>query len=135
MLTFSSTVLCVDDDPDDLQIITSIIKELEPDLLTATAADGEDALAYLQRAKQSGPLPVLILLDINMPRLNGKQTLALLKADPVLKAIPVVVFTTSVQPSDRLYCAHYGSEMVSKPDSVPGMRSILQKVLCKALFY
>lgn len=134
MYSSSPMVLCVDDDADDLQFITSIIKEVEPSLSTTTASDGEDALTVLKKAKQVGTLPVLILLDINMPRMNGKQALAHIKSDPVLQTIPVVVFTTSAQPADKLYCTHYGAEMVTKPDTVSKMKSVLQKLLYGALY-
>lgn len=130
----SPLVLCVDDDADDLMFITSLLQKADPSLFTAIAHDGEEALAYLAKGKLKGVLPTLILMDINMPRMNGKVALAHIKADPVLQTIPVVVFTTSSLPSDRLYCAHYGVEMVSKPDTMAQMQQVLQKLLCQTLY-
>lgn len=135
MLSPAPLVLCVDDDADDLSFITSIIHKVEPSFHVATAGDGREALSYLQATGHTSTLPALILLDINMPRMNGKEMLASIKADKRLRGIPLVVFSTSSLPSDRLYCAHFGVHMVTKPGTVAEMERVLQKVLSQVFHY
>lgn len=133
MFTSAPLVLCVDDDADDLSFITSIIHKIYPSFATATACNGREALTFLREAKEASILPSLILLDINMPGMNGKETLASIKADARLRSIPLVVFSTSSLPSDRLYCAHYGVDMITKPNYVADMERVLQKLLYQVL--
>jgi CheY-like chemotaxis protein len=97
-------VLCVDDDPDDRELICYTIGEIDPSIKIAHAEDGVEAISYLSRAKAEAALPCLVILDINMPRMDGKQTLAEMKKDTELKALPVVVFSTSNNPTDKMYC-------------------------------
>lgn len=135
MPPFNSLILCVDDDVDDLFFITSIIQKEEPSFQTEVATNGAEALRYLEEAKEKGTLPALILLDINMPMVNGKEVLSKMKADAALATIPVVVFTTSNLPSDRLFCAHYGVDLATKPGSVPEMERLIQKLLNRVFHY
>lgn len=126
-------ILCVDDDADDLFFLTTAVQKANSALHTATASNGEEALRYLQGAGRTGLFPSLIILDINMPGLDGKQVLAQLKADPLFRNIPVVMYTTSSSLMDKTYCARYGVPMVTKPvryeeimASVQGMLSVLE---------
>lgn len=135
MRSSAPLVLCVDDDADDLSFITSIIHKVEPSFHVATAHDGREALSYLQAAEKMKVLPALILLDINMPRMNGKEMLAALKANRQLRSIPLVVFSTSSLPSDRLYCAHFGVDMITKPGTIGEMERVLQKLLNQVFHY
>jgi CheY-like chemotaxis protein len=129
MLPSPPTILCVDDDAEDLFFITSTIEKVYPSYQTVVAGNGEEALQYLQGAAREGTLPSLIILDINMPKINGKETLSSIKAAPRLKNIPIVVFSTSSMPSDRLYCAHYGIDMVTKPNTISELERVLQELL------
>jgi CheY-like chemotaxis protein len=133
MRSTAPLVLCVDDDADDLSFITSIIHKVDPSLATVTATNGREALTFLREAKQAAALPSLILLDINMPGMNGKEALASIKADAQLRSIPLVVFSTSSLPSDRLYCAHFGVDMITKPNYLADMERVLQKLLYSVL--
>ena len=108
-------VLCVDDDPDDQILVKETIKELNPSLEVASALNGVEALQYLDAAKERGELPSLVILDINMPLMDGKQTLTQIKKDAALNAVPVVMFTTSSSPLDKLFCEKHGVKFVNKP--------------------
>lgn len=108
-------VLCVDDDPDDQILVKETIKELNPSLEVTSALNGVEALQYLDGAKERGVLPSLVILDINMPLMDGKQTLTLIKKDPALSEVPVVMFTTSSSPLDKLFCEKHGIKFVTKP--------------------
>lgn len=86
-------ILLVDDDDVDAIITQRAINELKITNQLLRRVDGEDALDYLRN--ESNPKPCVILLDLNMPRMNGFEFLKVAKADSELKRIPVVVLTTS----------------------------------------
>src|SRR5689334_14825473 len=112
------TVLLVEDDPGDVLMITEALERTPQPPRLQVAGDGEQALAILRRsAGQIGSTrPDLILMDLNMPRMDGREALALIKADESLRTIPVVVFTTSDAGVDVLdsYQSH-ANAFVTKP--------------------
>jgi CheY-like chemotaxis protein len=87
----SEIILYVDDDLDDQHIFVEALKELHPTYFCYVAFNGSDALELLRKIK----LPICIYLDINMPIMNGIETLRQLKADSALAAIPVFMLSTS----------------------------------------
>ena len=125
----TKTVLCVDDDEDDREIVCFTIGEIDASLQVVHAKDGLDALDYLTKAKQENTLPCLVILDINMPRMDGKQTLAAIKEDNYLSKVPVVVFSTSGNSDDKLYCDRYGTKLVTKPSSMHTMKDEVKRLL------
>jgi len=86
-------VLLVEDDAIDAMTVRRAFRDLKLANPLAHATNGEAALAYL--ANDDDPKPCVILLDLNMPRMNGVEFMRVAKADPVLRKIPVIVFTTS----------------------------------------
>jgi CheY-like chemotaxis protein len=123
------TVLCVDDDADDREVVCYTIAEIDPSLKVEHAADGVEAIEYLAKAKQENALPCLVILDINMPKMDGKQTLAEIKKDSKLSGLPVVIFSTSNNPIDKLYCDRYGVELVTKPSNMRNMHREVRRLL------
>ena len=107
-------VLCVDDDPDDRELIRNAIFKVDPSYTVAHATNGKEALQYLTRAEESD-LPCLVILDINMPVMDGKQTLVEIKRNDKWDHVPIVVFSTSAHPSDLFFCQQFGVELVTKP--------------------
>src|SRR5689334_6108257 len=101
-------VLCVDDDPDDQILVLETIQQIAPSLRVASAINGLEALQFLKDAKRSNELPCLIILDINMPLMDGKQTLMEIKKNPDFTDVPVVMFTTSTNKMDESFCLNYG---------------------------
>ena len=93
-------ILLVEDDDIDAMTVRRVLKELGAVNPMDRAANGEHALALLQDPAQK--LPGLILLDLNMPRMNGVEFLTEIKKDPALRMIPVVVLTTSSEERDRV---------------------------------
>jgi CheY-like chemotaxis protein len=107
-------VLCVDDDPDDRELIRDAIFKVDPSYTVAHATNGKEAVSYLVRASES-ELPCLVILDINMPVMDGKQTLMEIKKHKKLDELPIVLFSTSNHPSDLNFCQQHGVELVTKP--------------------
>ena len=111
-------VLLVEDDPGDVVLIREAFADHKVGNRLSVVADGVDALAFLRRAPgfADSPRPDLILLDLNLPRKDGSEVLAEIKADPDLSTIPVVVLTTSDADEDilRSYELH-ANAYVTKP--------------------
>jgi two-component system, response regulator len=117
------TILMAEDDPDDRFLMEQAFLEIGYCADLHFVEDGEELVHYLRRLEKyadptSCPRPVLILLDLNMPKKDGRQALAEIKADPNLRAIPVVIWTTSSEREDRVYCKKAGADVfVTKPAS------------------
>ena len=96
------TIFLVEDNLGDIRLIQEALKSTAVDCDIAIARDGIDAMAYLRRQgnDREARLPDLILLDLNLPRKDGREVLAEIKADPGLRHIPVVVLTTSRNEED-----------------------------------
>lgn len=96
------TIFLVEDNWGDIRLIQEALKNTRVDCDIAIARDGVDAMAYLRREgdHKDAVLPDLILLDLNLPRKDGREVLADIKADPELRHIPVVVLTTSRNEDD-----------------------------------
>jgi CheY-like chemotaxis protein len=109
-------VLCVDDDPDDRELIREAIFDLDPSLKIVFAENGKIALEYLSIS--SNDRPCLMIVDINMPIMDGKQVITEIKKHPEWSRIPIVVFSTSNHYADQHFCRQYGVEMVTKPESL-----------------
>jgi CheY-like chemotaxis protein len=125
-------LLCIEDDTDDSLWIEEAAKEIDPAIVFVHKPNGREGLTFLQKAKGIGELPCLILLDINMPVMDGKEALKAIKSDSELKRIPIVVFTTSNNKSDQFYCDSYGADFITKPERVAELkRKVRQIVLAR----
>jgi CheY-like chemotaxis protein len=111
-------VLLVEDDPGDVLMTHEAFEEHKVRNKLSVVSDGEEALAFLRREGRfaDAPRPDLILLDLNLPRVDGREVLATIKADEELRRIPVVVLTTSQADEDilRSYQLH-ANAYVTKP--------------------
>lgn len=111
-------ILMVDDNPGDARLTVEALKEVELAHQFHWVSDGEDALAYLRRQEPHGQArrPDLILLDLNLPRTDGREVLAEIKSDPRLKQIPVIVLTTSLAEEDINHAYHLSANCyIRKP--------------------
>ena len=93
-------ILLVEDDRVDVMAVRRAVRELNIANPLVTKSNGEEALDYLRSDQDE--LPVIILLDINMPKMNGIEFLGVVKQDPRLRRLPVVILTTSKEDQDRL---------------------------------
>ncbi|MBC9910374.1 response regulator [Chitinophaga varians] len=127
-----SSVLLIDDDVDDRMIFGDVLKELVPDIIYNEAINGEDALARLEE----GLVPDLIFLDLNMPRVDGKQFLAELRQIEHLRHIPVIIYTTSSHESDKKETRALGaSYFITKPNSLHELNQLLKGILEETIQY
>ena len=97
-------ILLVEDNPGDVRLTQEALKEAKVMNELSVVSNGEEALSFLRRrgSFSSAPRPDLIMLDLNLPRMDGREVLAQIKADPDLKRIPVVILTTSSAEKDIL---------------------------------
>src|SRR5947209_799556 len=101
-MTDPAEVLLVDDSPADLELTREGLKRSRLHFQVSAVNDGAEAISYLYRRGKyvQAPEPDLIVLDLNLPRKDGREVLSELKGDPRLTRIPVVIFTTSQSSSD-----------------------------------
>jgi CheY-like chemotaxis protein len=125
-------ILLADDDPEDREMTR---KALEKNRLANEflwVADGEELLDYLHHRgayapPALSPVPGLILLDLNMPKMDGREALASIKADPSLRRIPIVVMTTSQAEQDITRTYDLGSNsFISKPITLAGLIEVMK---------
>jgi two-component system, response regulator len=113
------TVLLVEDNPDDEELTLVALKENNIGNPVVVVRDGAEALDYLfgdDRADRSSPLPVVVLLDLKLPKVSGLEVLRRLRADEKTKCIPVVVLTSSKEEQDRVQSYSLGANSyVRKP--------------------
>ncbi len=97
-------ILLVEDSPGDVRLTIEALKDGKVRNNLSVVGDGEEALAFLRRQGKyaDAPLPDLVLLDLNLPKMDGREVLAEIKNDSLLKRIPVVVLTTSRAEQDVL---------------------------------
>jgi CheY-like chemotaxis protein len=117
-------VLYADDDMDDLELVQESFARYTRNVDVITAKDGIQALSYLQGLTDDDPSPCLIILDINMPVLNGKEVLRKLRSLEKFESLPVVLFTTSSFPQDESFARKYNAGFVTKPLDVNQMEKI-----------
>lgn len=128
------TVLVVDDDEDDRMIIERALKQHRGQIGVVSVNDGQELVDYLRRDgpysdTRNYPRPTLILLDLNMPRMNGLEALRFIKSDPDLRRIPVVILTTSDADGDVEEAYGIGANaFVRKPVTFAGLRQALGQV-------
>ena len=128
-------ILLVDDSPSDVLIIERALREEQIDHRLTVLQDGRAALDYLVGLKEPGAAaeldPDLVLLDLNLPGLDGCQVLAAIKNDAALRPIPVVILTTSDREEDvaRTYAAG-ANTFIRKPDEFPRYRELVATLRC-----
>ncbi len=127
-------ILLAEDDPDDRYLISEAIDENQLNVQLHIVEDGEELLDFLlQRGKYANraefPLPELILLDLNMPRMDGREALEAIKNHPDLRRIPVVVLTTSRAEEDVLRTYDIGiSGYIPKPVTFTGLLEVMNAI-------
>jgi len=123
-LCMTKSIMFVDDDQDDVEIFSDALRNLDPGVEITVAENGLKALDLL-----NNKLPGLIVLDLNMPFLDGKQTFEKIKANPKFGDVPIIIFTSSVNPADRMMFDTLGISFITKPDTVAGIDTVVGVML------
>ena len=124
-------VLLVEDSPGDVRLTREALREANASIHLHVVADGVEAMAFLRRegAQGAAPRPDLILLDLNLPKMDGRQVLAQIKADDSLKTIPTIILTTSEAEADILKSYQLRANCyLSKPVQLDAFESLVKSV-------
>ena len=108
-------ILYAEDDKDDLELVRDAFSQYNGQIEIVHGQDGREALHLLQELMAQGTAPCLIILDINMPGMDGRQTLIQLKQSEKTRDIPVVMFTTSNSRLDKDFAVKWGADFITKP--------------------
>jgi two-component system response regulator len=124
-------ILIADDDGDDQMMVAKALKENRVGNPLVAVADGEELLQYLRRQGryQDAVRPCFVLLDLNMPRIDGREALKIIKGDPELKKIPIVILTTSKAEEDILKGYNLGANSyITKPVTFEGLVKVMNSL-------
>ena len=124
-------ILLVEDNPADVRLTIEALREGKMKNRLTVVQDGEEALAFLHRKGKhaDAPRPDMVLLDLNLPRIDGREVLARMKSDPSLRRIPVVILTTSKAEEDilRTYDLHANC-YVTKPMDLDQFIAVVKSI-------
>ena len=124
-------VLLIEDNPGDVRLTREALKDAKVLISLHVAADGIEAMSFLEREGSyiDAPRPDLILLDLNLPRKDGREVLREIKVSPALRSIPVVILTTSSSEADVLQSYNlYANCYISKPVNLEGFLKVVQSI-------
>ena len=127
--TRRNTVLYADDDLDDLELVTEAFREYSSHVKLELVVDGVAAVSYLRNLPSADPVPCLIILDINMPRLDGKEALRKIRSMDRFREVPVVLFTTSISDQDKEFARQFKAGFITKPLNAAQMEMITDQFL------
>jgi len=123
------SILLVDDNPGDVRLTRKALDDWSVPVQLAVASDGEEALRVLRASDDGHPPPDLILLDLNLPKLDGRELLARVKRDPHLRHIPVIVLTSSTRESDVRTCyGLHASCYLNKPGEFRQLAAMMKAI-------
>lgn len=120
-------ILYVEDDQDDFLLLQKAFQDVDQNIELINVLNGYETIKFLQKSSETD-FPSLIVMDINMPVMDGKETLELLRIDDKFKSIPVVFFSTSVSPKDKKIIEETGTELISKPSLYEEWLDIARKL-------
>ena len=122
-------ILLVDDDADDRQIFEELLHDLDPDTIVDSAENGLEMISLLN-STDDDDLPGMIILDQNMPKMTGKESLIFLKENPRYQTIPTIVYSTYQVKDFYRECLTLGAQdVVAKPDTMQAYRDMIEQFL------
>lgn len=124
-------ILHIDDDPDDQQLFKNAIQSLDARSEIIVAENGAEGIEYLLLMKEQKALPCIIVLDINMPKVNGRETCIAIKKDEVLATIPLIIFSTSNSVLDKLFFENKDVVYITKPTAYEHIIEVASNMLDK----
>jgi CheY-like chemotaxis protein len=123
-------IIWAGDDPDDLELIKTIISDKEIPCTIHSCSTDKEILRRLEKVKPE-ELPNLIIIELNVPVMEGKYILTQLRANTSFQNIPVIIYTSSNSELDKLFCAHYEAVMITKPLNKAIIEKTLQAIFSK----
>lgn len=127
--TPKNIVVYADDDPDDLELVQDAFAQYSKNVDVKTFMDGGRTLSYLQTLAKEDVTPCLIILDVNMPVVSGKEVLVRLREIDRFESVPVVLFTTSSLSADKSFAHKYNAGFITKPIDVKQMEVITDEFI------
>ena len=124
-----SIVLYADDDPEDRELVEEAFQPHKDHVEVIAFPNGMDLLSYVRNLGPLDPVPCLIILDINMPLLNGRETLQQLRQMERFASVPIVLFTTSSMPQDRDFAQRYKAGFITKPIEIVQLERITDEFI------
>jgi two-component system, response regulator len=122
----NATIIICDDDEDDLFLLQSVLDDIDFKNKTTYLKNGLELVEHLQEYKQETSIG-LILLDLNMPKMDGREALKIIKNNVNLRRIPVIILTTSNSPQDIEQCYALGANcFITKPSSYEGLNDAMK---------
>ena len=126
-------ILHVEDDPDDVELLQNAFQDIPTLPKVKVIREGHKVLPWLEH---QDTLPDVIVMDLNLPKMHGKEILAAIKSNDKLKDIPIVILTTSSSKEDKKYCLDHGViTYITKPSTVQGFRDAVTTILAAAQSY
>jgi DNA-binding response OmpR family regulator len=123
-------ILLIEDDRDDIELLEDALRDNAIKFNLSVIMQGDKILPWLEKLNT---LPDLIILDLTIPKLHGKESLLLLKTNERLNSIPVVVLSTSTSATERDFCLKNGAlHFLSKPTTAEGFKEVVQVIVNSA---
>ena len=123
-----SYLLIADDDKDDSDLLADAIREVDPERGIVVVDNGKMVIEYLEK-KEAQNLPCLLVMDLNMPRMDGREAVVALKAYDHLKSLPILLLSTSKNRTDDLFAKKWGVNYFQKPDTVQGLKDAVKLIM------
>jgi CheY-like chemotaxis protein len=121
------SILLIEDDPDDVELMQEALKNAEIRYSIKVLAEGNTVLPYLESCNN---FPSVIVLDLNIPKLHGREVLAQLKKSQRFQDIPVAVLTTASSQKERQICLEAGADIfITKPSTVDGFSDTVERIV------
>lgn len=124
-------ILLVEDNEGDIILTREALREISAVKDISVVKDGREAIHFLFKtgSHENAPVPDLVLLDINLPKVDGKEVLKTIKQDPLLRKLPVIVLTTSASEKDIIDAyTHYANCYITKPVDYSSFMKVIQSV-------
>jgi CheY-like chemotaxis protein len=124
-------VLLADDDQDDIEMLTSALKDAEKSLEVVVVENGRGVLEQLKKTHEQSPAPppCVLVMDMNMPKMDGRETVVAIKGNEAFKNMPVVLFSTSKNRTDELFAEKWGVQYFQKPDTIQGLDAVAKTII------
>lgn len=133
MSTRKHTIVYAEDDLDDLFILQQAFQKHDH-IEVVHAQDGKEAMTILETMVEENVLPCLVILDINMPVMNGREALQAIRNHDHLQKLPIVLFSTSNSSSDKLFAESYEAILITKPVDFSNLETIVEQFIDRCNF-